>query len=369
LGLKLPQLLGDEGQDANDGPTVIWLEAQSCSGCSVSLLNSIYYGTIDELLLNTLNLEFHPTIMAGAGSAAIAAAAAARAETGYVLIVEGGVPTGAGGKYAELWPGLTVLDGVKQFAQDAGFVMAVGSCSAYGGVNGGEPNPTGVMPLSDILPDKEVINVPGCPSHPDWVVGTVAHLIEEEEAPLLDSKGRPELFFEGKVHNRCPNYDAFEAGDYSIDTCLYQHGCKGPNTRSDCPQRKWHSPAKGEFGVNWCIGSRSPCLGCTEPEFPDGLSPFYGRPAGIAQTEPQVAESQHNPPEAATGNTATGDENLTAYERNERYRERMAELRREKERLEKERLERLRREADAKRKAYLEAQAERRAAYERRRRP
>ena len=52
-------------------------------------------------------------------------------------------------------------------------------------------------------------------------------------------------------------------------------GCKGKKTHSDCYMRKWNSGGSGQFGVNWCIGARSPCLGCVEPSFPDGMSPFY----------------------------------------------------------------------------------------------
>jgi hydrogenase small subunit len=52
-------------------------------------------------------------------------------------------------------------------------------------------------------------------------------------------------------------------------------GCKGKKTYSDCPMRRWNSSGPGQFGVNWCIGARSPCLGCVNPTFPDGMSPFY----------------------------------------------------------------------------------------------
>jgi len=27
--------------------------------------------------------------------------------------------------------------------------------------------------------------------------------------------------------------------------------------------------------VNWCVEAGAPCYGCTEPTFPDGMSPFY----------------------------------------------------------------------------------------------
>jgi len=39
----------------------------------VSLLNSIYYTTVDDLLINVLNLEYHPNIMAAAGEFGLSA--------------------------------------------------------------------------------------------------------------------------------------------------------------------------------------------------------------------------------------------------------------------------------------------------------
>src|SRR5512133_2694014 len=90
-------------------PPVIWLQGQGCNGDSVSLLNSIYYMTVDELLLNTIDLKFHPTVMAAAGDLAVSAATAAQGAGGYVLVVEGAIPTASSGKFCTIWPGMTML--------------------------------------------------------------------------------------------------------------------------------------------------------------------------------------------------------------------------------------------------------------------
>ena len=63
LGLNATGILREEamaGEKNEDGVPVVWLQGQSCNGCSVSLLNCIYYTTIDDLLVNTLDVEFHP---------------------------------------------------------------------------------------------------------------------------------------------------------------------------------------------------------------------------------------------------------------------------------------------------------------------
>jgi hydrogenase small subunit len=273
-----------------NAPPVIWLQGQGCTGCSVSLLNSIYYTTIDDLLINTLDLKFHPSVMAAAGDLAVEAAEAARVAGGYVLIIEGAVPAGENGDYCHIWPGMTMLDALRAYTLRDGSnpgpiaVLPVGTCACYGGMSAGEPNPTGAMGVRDALAylrlerkvQAPVINIPGCPAHPDWIVGTVAALLAGE-IPDLDEDGRPTEFFDTIVHKRCPNrgLGGGQAKFLSDRGCLSALGCKGQQTHADCPLRQWNSAGQGQTGVNWCVGSRNPCQGCTEPDFPDGMSPFY----------------------------------------------------------------------------------------------
>lgn len=269
---------------ATDGPAVIWLQGQGCTGCSVSLLNSIEYMTADELLLNTIDLKFHSSVMAAAGDLASDAAEEARDAGGYVLVVEGAVPTGEGGDYCELWPGMTMLDAIASFAPGAIAVLAVGTCAAYGGMSAGGPNPTDAMGVNNALAHigltATVINIPGCPSHPDWIVRTVAVLLAvlagTGDMPELDEHGRPTEFFGEYIHQNCPNKGiARKAEVLSEEGCLAGLGCKGQQTHGDCPIRKWNSGGQGEGGVNWCIGARNPCQGCTDPAFPDKMGSFY----------------------------------------------------------------------------------------------
>jgi hydrogenase small subunit len=266
--IKLQRALASEG-----APPVVWLQGQNCTGCSVSLLNTIHYMTIDELLLNTIDLEFHSTVMAAAGDLAVSAAETAHDAGGYILVIEGAIPVAENGKYCYLWPGMTALEGVEVFSENAAYIVAVGTCAAYGGLAAGEPNPTGAKGVSEIIRGKPLINLPGCPTHPDWIVGTIAHLLTYGEAPRLDTLGRPRDYYQKTVHSQCPNQKSHTknlfAEELSEPGCLYKLGCQGMWTGADCPIRKWNS------GVNWCIGGRSPCQGCTEPDFPDGKSPWY----------------------------------------------------------------------------------------------
>jgi hydrogenase small subunit len=282
MALKASGLMQLQKAMANGAgkPPVIWLQGQGCTGCSVSLLNSVFHTTVDDLLINTLDLQFHPTVMAAAGDLAVEAAENARDAGGYVLVVEGAIPAAEQGEYCELWPGMTMLDGLASFTQNASVILAVGTCACYGGMSGGEPNPTGAMGVREALDylgqQATLINIPGCPSHPDWIVGTVAALLAGE-TPELDEDGRPKEFFGTQVHKQCPNrgLGGGQAEVLSDSGCLSALGCKGKQTHADCPIRQWNSAGRGQSGVNWCIGAKNPCQGCTEPDFPDGMSPFY----------------------------------------------------------------------------------------------
>ncbi len=262
-------------------PRVIWLQGAGCDGCAVSFLNSVHYATVDDLLVNTLDVEFQSNLMAAAGDLAVSAAQAAAAQPGYILIIEGAIPTGSAGRYCMAWSNTTMEAAVQATAPNAAFILAVGACAAYGGVTAGAPNPTQAQGVGQLLgADARLVNLPGCPCHPDWLVGTVTYLLTNNRVPQMDAHRRPLSYFGARVHDRCyrrhqqcgqPTF-ATELGG---DGCLEHLGCKGKKTYSDCPMRKWNSRGPGEYGVNWCVGSGGPCLGCVQPNFPDGMSPFF----------------------------------------------------------------------------------------------
>jgi len=270
----LPEAMAATGPNA---PPVIWLQGQSCTGCSVSFLNSIYYTTADDLLLNQLDVRFQSNVMAAAGDLAVDAAVSTPA--GYVLILEGAIPFGANGEYCHLWENTSMVDALQQFAPNAGVIIALGTCACYGGMYAARPNPTDTMGVKDALArlgiNKSVINIPGCPAHPDWLVGTVATLLNGY-MPTLDSQGRPLQYYPSETfHEDCPLKEREEAHQLGQGGCLQELGCKGKFAHADCHYRRWNSGAPGEYGQEWCIGAGSPCIACTEPSFPDGMSPFY----------------------------------------------------------------------------------------------
>lgn len=266
---------------------VVWLQGGACSGCVVSVLNAVS-PNIRQLLLEPVvpgrhvNLLFQPTIMAAAGQKAMEVLAGKETESGFVLCVEGSIPTAH-----ETYCAIGELDGKEltmeektcELAGRALAVVAVGACASFGGIPSAAPNPTGSKGVAQVLKDSgistPVVNIPGCPPHPDWFVHTVASvLLNGLPGPeAFDDVGRPVEFYGKTIHESCPRRADFDAGKFARNHgdpgCLYELGCKGPVTYADCPTRMWNS------GVNWCVGANAPCIGCVEPGFIDQLSPLY----------------------------------------------------------------------------------------------
>ncbi|MBM4451775.1 MAG: hydrogenase small subunit [Chloroflexi bacterium] len=269
---------------------VVWIQAGTCTGCSVTVLNSVS-PTIKNVLIDEVvpgkhvNLIFQATVMAGQGDAVIEVLedAPKKHKGGYVLVVEGSVPTKDNGIYGTLGEhdgkAVPMADRVEALAKDALAIIALGTCAAFGGIAAGKPNPGGYVGADAFLKSRKVnkplINIPGCPPHPDWFVATVAQvlLLGLPKPEELDELKRPKLFYGQLIHENCPRRAYFEEGKFARKFgdpgCLNELGCKGPVTYADCPLRLWN------HGVNWCIGAGSPCIGCCEPGFPDLMAPMY----------------------------------------------------------------------------------------------
>ena len=358
LGLSASTLMKLENVLANPGaPTVVWIAGAACTGCTMSLLNSVFYTTVDDLLLNRINLAYLDTAMATAGAFvngseypganALEAAHAAYNAGGYVLVVEGAMQTGtplggSAGDYCrigQLVPGSTadtMVEVTTAFAQKALAILAVGTCSSFGGVPGAQGNVTGAKgicfsgtALGGAIETSannvktraagsiaaKTINISGCPPHPDWIVGTIAHILDTNiTLPSVNKTYQPVdygyreyqcnagpcpwrynntptrhnsnsltdnsvSFPEPDVNNRYPVGDSQALGRNKWTGtdlgCLGILGCKGRKTKADCSRRRWNSDAAENYGVNWCVGSRGGCQGCTQPAFPDKVGKFY----------------------------------------------------------------------------------------------
>jgi len=261
----LPGIVDGLEQLDNAQAPVLWLQAQSCSGCSVSFLNTQDPGPV-QVLTKYINLQFHQTISTATGHVAMDVVHGTVDAGGYILAVEGSLPMGM--PEACIMGHEPVTDIVEKAARNANAVLAIGTCAAHGGIPAAENNPTGAVSVPAFLKkkgiDTPVISIPGCPSHPDWLVGTIVHVLKFG-LPALDEFGRPDMFFSKLVHDQCPRFADYErekfASHFSDDGCLFELGCLGPITHADCTVRYWNG------GANTCINAGAPCVGCASETF------------------------------------------------------------------------------------------------------
>jgi hydrogenase small subunit len=270
-------------------PSVIWLPFQECTGCTESITRS-HAPSIESLIFDSISLDYQETLMAAAGYQAEAALHdAVRENHGkYLLIVDGAVATGLDGAYSCI-AGRSNLDTLREIAPGAAAIIALGSCAAYGGIPKANPNPTGARAVSEIIRDKPIVNIPGCPPIPVVITGVLAHYLTFGSLPELDHLGRPKAFYGETIHDRCYRRPFYDQGKFarSFDDegarrgwCLFELGCKGPVTSNACATMKWND------GTSWPVQSGHGCLGCSEPDFWDAGG-FYqplstpARPLGM----------------------------------------------------------------------------------------
>jgi hydrogenase small subunit len=261
-----------------NGTSVIWLQGQSCSGDSISLLNSIDPEPAD-LLTRYINLAIHQNVGAAQGHVFMETLDKAVQSGDYILAIEGSIPMGMpkacviGGKPFE-----TIL---LEMIPKAKAVVAMGTCATFGGIPAAEGNPTGsgsvleFMQKHDLAWEKKLVNCTSCPVHPDATVGTLAYIAARGYPDVDPVLLTPTMFYSHSTHDNCPRYHYYERKIFAkhfgeSEGCLFQLGCLGPLTKTECPNRQWNS------SVNWCIRSAAPCIGCSSPHFAKKKDfPFY----------------------------------------------------------------------------------------------
>ncbi len=270
---------------AQKRPTVVWLSLQECTGCTESVLRTAD-PTIGDLILDVVSLDYQHNIMAAAGFQAEAALqdSIAKNKGEYLLVVTGSVPLNDDGIYTTIG-GRTAKTILEEAAKGAKAVIAIGACAHWGNIQAARPNPTGAVGVGDVVKDKPVVNIAGCPPIGDVVTATIVHYLTFGRVPALDYDGRPLFAYGARIHDQCPKRANFDAGQFveKFDDeaarkgwCLYHVGCKGPATYSPCPIFLWNTR------TSWPIGAGHPCLGCTERHFWDMMTPFYGRLPDVA---------------------------------------------------------------------------------------
>jgi len=242
--------------------SIIWLQGLTCNGNSHSFLNYPYM----ESFATSFEMLYHPLLYTSTTFESLLHSDA----TFDFLILEGALSKDEhllekfGHPFSEV---------LNNLSSRATHIICAGSCSSFGGVFRLRDSTkiTGALFHGKERggywqTKKNIVNIPGCPLHPKWLVEAL-YALRENGYVTLDEYLRPKEIFSYLVHHGCLRNEYFE---WKIDSkqlgekegCLfYEHGCRGPMTHANCNKILWNDvSSKTRVG--------SPCLGCTEFDFP-----------------------------------------------------------------------------------------------------
>ncbi len=265
--------------------TLLWLQSGGCGGCTLSLLGAESPDMLTTLESAGIELLWHPSLSEedGAGLHDIFHSILSGERQLDILCLEGAVvqgPNGSGLFHRLAGSERPMRDWIKDLTAVAKHVVAVGSCAAFGGITSGGGNPSEACGLqydatkpggllgegfraSGGLP---VVNIAGCPTHPNWVTETLLQISRGEMSDTeLDECHRPRSYSDHLVHHGCPRNEYYEfkasAAKPSDLGCLMEHlGCLGTQAHADCNLRLWN-------GEGSCLRGGYACINCTEPGF------------------------------------------------------------------------------------------------------
>ena len=171
---------------------VIWIEGASCTGCTESFAQ-VETPDPATVVLEMISLNYSETLSAAAGHSMEEAKAQTIEAGNYILIYEGAVLEGWGGQALRVadMPGTEHL---VEAAANANAVVALGSCAVNGGWMGANPNSAGALGVQQYLQkvgiDVPVVNVPGCPANPEWLMAVLVDVVMMNQLPKLTSQAQ-----------------------------------------------------------------------------------------------------------------------------------------------------------------------------------
>ncbi|MGF1767433.1 NADH:ubiquinone oxidoreductase [Enterovibrio makurazakiensis] len=288
--------------------TLLWFQTGSCGGDTMALLSADRPSFSDLLTEYSIELLWQPSLSIQNVHSLndLIEDIINGTQRLDILCIEGSIITAPNGTgMFDTFQRKAKKEWVSLLADKARYVVAMGTCAAFGGVHAAPPNPSDCMGLQmdkespgGLLPPEwrsgagfPVINVAGCPVHPNTMTKTLA-MIASGMILQLDELNRPKEFFSTLVHQGCTRneyheYDV-EESEFGTNGCMFFNlGCKGPYTQATCNTDLWNGrSSKTRAGV--------PCFGCTSPAFPEDEGLFQTEKLGPIPSKLPVGVERAN---------------------------------------------------------------------------
>ncbi len=291
---------------------LFWMQSGGCGGCTLSLIGAEGPDLLTAFEAANIEVLWHPSLSEASGSAVLSIMEniCSGDETLDILCLEGAVmrgPNGSGRFHMMSGSDRPVMDWIARLAEKANYVVAVGSCAAFGGITAAGSNEVDACGLAyegrqagGLLgadfrsrAGMPVINVAGCPIHPGWLTETLHQIARGQfGADDVDEWERPLSYTMHLVHHGCARNEYYEfkaSAERLCDLgCMMENlGCKGTQARADCNTRSWN-------GAGSCLDGGYPCINCTAPGFEEPGHAFTrtpkisGIPVGLPTDMPKA---------------------------------------------------------------------------------
>ena len=244
-------------------PTVVWFQAITCNGNTHSFLSA--NSNRFELFLNNFDFIYHPSLTINKTLEDILE----NQEKIDFLLIEGSISSN---EYIFSLSNNSTKTLLEKLALKSKYIICVGSCASFGGIHAKFTQHNDIFSVKKSLEksildnlEHQIINLSGCPVHPEWIFQTL-FILKNYGKISLDEQGRPKELYSSLTHHGCTRNEYFEwkvEGEFGQkEGCLfYNQGCRGPMTHSSCNKILWN-----EISSKTRVGM--PCIGCTEADFP-----------------------------------------------------------------------------------------------------
>ncbi len=238
---------------------VIWLHGLECTCCTESFIRS-YHPLVKDVILSMISLAYDDTLMAAAGEQDHQALedVMKKFDGNYILAVEAVLHAWETTVSSVFLVAKPFIEKLLHCAKGAKAIIAWGSCASWGCINTAKPKPDSLSTyITDVIKDKPIIRVPGCPPIPEVMTGVITFTcFTYDRLPPVDGQLRPKMFYGQRIHDKCYRRAHFDAGQFvekfddigaKLGYCLYKVGCKGPITYNSCSAIRWNEAISGRF--------------------------------------------------------------------------------------------------------------------------
>ena len=275
---------------------MIWLPFQECTGCTESITRA-HGATIEQLIFEAISLDYQHTLMAAAGEQSDHALHEAMSRT------TASICSRSTARFRSAIPATRherrqQVDMLKEVAEGAMAIVAIGSCAAFGGIPKANPNPTGACrsrtssrtsrSSTSRAARRSRRHHRRARANPDLRPRGFGARSSGPAESLLWSEHSRSLLSPALLRTRPVRRELRRRRREDRAGACTSSAARVRSRTTPAPRSKWNN------GTSFPIEAGHGCIGCAEPDFWD-QGGFYDALSVIAGARPRTLRSQRAP--------------------------------------------------------------------------